>query len=257
MLTRLLSLGRADAALQQSLLAAGLLVRPSELIAVSLGLASIVFSVALLAHRTLLVGAGLAIVAAWAPLLFVRVLESRRRAEFQTRLPDALDLIASALRSGYSFARALSLVATEMKGTMGSEAQRVMDELAVGLALDEALARLAERQPSYDVRLFTAAVQIQTRVGGNLAEILLKTASMVRLRAQLHSEIRTLTSEGRLSAAIIACIPVVLALTVSAMNPGYLSPLTAEPLGKVILGCGAGLWVLGILVIKKLIVIDI
>jgi tight adherence protein B len=256
-LTRLLSLGKADAALQQTLLAAGLLVRPSELAAVSLGLGCIAFSTALLAHRTILIGVGIACVAAWAPLLAVRVLESRRRAEFQTRLPDALDLIASALRSGYSFARALSLVAQEMKGPMSAEAQRVMDELAVGRSLDEALTRLAERQASYDVRLFTAAVQIQTRVGGNLAEILLKTAGMVRLRSQLQSEVRALTAEGRLSASIISCIPLFLAVAVNVLNPGYLSPLFDEKLGRVILISGAGLWVVGIIAIKKLIAIDI
>jgi tight adherence protein B len=255
-LTRLLSLGKADAALQQTLLAAGLLVRPSELAAVSLGLGCIAFSTALLAHRTILIGVGIACVAAWAPLLAVRVLESRRRAEFQTRLPDALDLIASALRSGYSFARALSLVAQEMKGPMSAEAQRVMDELAVGRSLDEALTRLAERQAS-DVRLFTAAVQIQTRVGGNLAEILLKTAGMVRLRSQLQSEVRALTAEGRLSASIISCIPLFLAVAVNVLNPGYLSPLFDEKLGRVILISGAGLWVVGIIAIKKLIAIDI
>ncbi len=257
LLTRLISVGSAGKSLQQTLLAAGLLVRPSELVAISLGLACLAFSAALLAHQMILVGIVIADVTSVLPLLVVRFLEARRRAEFQTSLPDALDLIASALRSGYSFARALILVSQEMKGPMASEAQRVIDELAVGLSLDEALSRLADRQPSYDVRLFTAAVQIQTRVGGNLAEILLKTASMVRLRCQLQSEIRTLTAEGRLSAGIIAGIPILLAFAVSALNPGYLSPLFEDPIGRIILGTGAGMWVLGILAIKKLIAIEI
>jgi tight adherence protein B len=257
LLTRVLSIASLDMALQQTLLAAGLLVRPSELVAVSLGVACFGFCGILLAGRSLLVGAGVAAVAASLPLLVVRTLAARRRTEFQNRLPDALDLTASALRSGYSFARALSLVAQEMKGTMGDEARRVMDELAVGLSLDEALTRLADRQPSYDVRLFTAAVQIQTRVGGNLAEILLKTASMVRQRGQLQSEIRALTAEGRLSASILAAIPIFLAIAVNALSPGYLDPLTHEQLGRVILGTGCGLWVLGLVAIKKLAQIEI
>lgn len=257
LLTRLLSVGGLDRSFQQMLLAAGLLVRPSELAAAGLSAAAVGFGVALVAWHSLTM-AGLAAIGLLAlPVCLVNLRINKRRREFERRLPEALELMASALRSGYTFSRALQLVAKEMPGPMGDEAQRFTDELLVGVSVEEAVERLAERQPTYDVKLFAAAVQINSRVGGNLAEILLKTAGMVRQRFQIQSEIRALTAEGRLSAGILAAIPIFMALVINGISPGYLAPLLTEPLGRYMILGGFLLWTSGLYMIKKLVTVDL
>lgn len=257
LLTRLLSIGGLDRSFQQMLLAAGLLVRPSELAAASLSAAAVGFGVVLVVWHSLTM-AGLAAICLLAlPVCLVNLRINKRRREFERRLPEALELMASALRSGYTFSRALQLVAKEMPGPMGDEAQRFTDELLVGVSVEEAVERLAERQPTYDVKLFAAAVQINSRVGGNLAEILLKTASMIRQRFQIQSEIRALTAEGRLSAGILAAIPIFMALVINGISPGYLAPLLTEPLGRYMILAGFFLWTSGLYMIKKLVTVDL
>jgi tight adherence protein B len=256
-LTRVLSATGLQASMQQTLLAAGLMVRPSELAAVSVAAAAVVFGAVLVISHSLGLSLLSGIGGALLPTVVVQQLVGRRRREFQHRLPEALELIASALRSGYNFSRCLQLVAKEMPGPMGDEAQRFTDELAVGIPTEEALDRLTERQPSYDVKLFAAAVQMQARVGGNLSEILLKTGAMVRERYKLQGEISALTAEGRLSAVILAGVPIFLAIVVSTLSPGYLTPLLAEPLGRYLALGGAVLWVVGLSMIKRLVTVDL
>jgi tight adherence protein B len=257
LLTRLLSATGLQASMQQTLLAAGLLVRPSELAAVSVAASALAFGLVLVLRHSVVLAVLAGVGAVLLPTLAVNHRVGSRRREFQHRLPEALELIASALRSGYTFSRCLQLVSREMRGPMGDEAQRFTDELAVGIPTEEALDRLTERQPSYDVKLFAAAVQMQARVGGNLAEILLKTGAMVRERYQLQSEIRALTAEGRLSAAILAAIPIFLAIVVSVISPGYLTPMMEEPLGRYMVVGGVMLWLTGLGAIRKLVTLDI
>lgn len=257
LLTRLLSVAGLDSSLQQTLLAAGFLVRPSELVAVSLGAGCAGFAGAMLATHSWLAGTLAAVLLTLLPVALVNFRVATRRREFERRLPEALELIATALRSGYTFSRALQLVAKELPGPVGEEAQRFTDELMVGLSTDQALDRLSARQPSYDVKLFAAAVQIQTRVGGNLAEVLLKTAAMVRERFQLQSEIRALTAEGRLSAGVLAAIPIFLAVVVSTISRGYLVPLLHEPLGRYMIIAGVVLWCTGLAMIRKMVQVDL
>lgn len=257
LLTRLLSLGGLDRSLQQMLLAAGLLVRPSELVAASLFAAILGFGTTLLVRRSLILAGLVGICLLALPVCAVNLRIGKRRREFERRLPEALELMASALKSGYTFSRALQLVAKEMPGPMGDEAQRFTDELLVGVSVEEAVERLAERQPTYDVKLFAAAVQINSRVGGNLAEILLKTAAVVRERFQIQSEIRALTAEGRLSAGILAAIPIFMAIVINSISPGYLAPLITEPLGRYMVLAGVVLWTSGLYMIKKLVSVDL
>ncbi|MCD6352366.1 MAG: type II secretion system F family protein [Armatimonadetes bacterium] len=256
-LTRLLSLAGVNHAMQQQLLAAALLIRPSELCAMGLASSALTFCLVFLVKRSLLMAALGAAIALPAPLVWVQLRLAKRQRRFQQQLPEVLELIATALKSGYSLPRALELVAAQTEPPMRDEAQRIVDELAVGVALDEALDNLALRQGSYDVRLFAAAVQIQTRVGGNLAEMLIKTAGMIRQRAQLAGEIAALTAEGKLSAGILAALPVVLALAVQHLSPGYLQPLVADPLGRYMTGAGVLLMVSGLVMIKRLITVEL
>lgn len=256
-LTRLLSVAGINHKLQQSLLAAGLLVRPSEFAALCMGLAAAGFGGLFLFKHSITYALLAAIAGAIGPLAWVKFRIGNRQQKCLRQLPEALELIATALRSGYSFARAMELVSQQMEPPIADEARRIVDELAVGISLDQALEHFAARQAHYDVKLFVAAVQIQTRIGGNLAEMLIKTAAMIRQRAQLASEIAALTAEGRMSAGILAALPVFLAIAVNYLSPGYLRPLVEDPLGRYMCIAGVVLMASGLATIKRLITVEL
>jgi len=220
LLTRLLDRIGLSRKLQWMLLRSGMLLKPSELAAIGLVTAGIIGSVTtVLTHNAVIGGlvSGAGLVAPW---LYVGYRIRCRRAALEGQLAEALDLIASSLRTGYSFMRALQVVINEMKPPITEELQWVLDEISVGIAMDEALERLAYRTQSKDVRLMVTAVQIQSQVGGNLAEILENTGRMIRDRFRLKQELNAVTAEGRLSAAILTALPVVMGIIVHLMSPG-------------------------------------
>lgn len=241
---------------QRALLQAGLLVRPSEIIALGLGLAAIGFTIGFFVRgwpgALVLTAAG-----GYLPVIYVNLRSTRRRQLLVAQLSDALAMMASSLRSGYSFMRAMQVVKDEMEPPIAEEFGRVLDELNVGVSQERALKHLLDRCPNPDIELVVTACQIQSTVGGNLAEILDTTADMIRERVRLQGEIAALTAEGRLSAGILTALPIVLALVVNRLSPGYLSPLVETKLGLVMLGGGVGAMMMGVLIIKKMLAVRI
>jgi len=242
--------------IQWHLLQAGLLVRPSELIALTLGLCSVGFAVGLVTYG-LLLGTLLAVAASLLPLAYISMRKGARKKALLNQLSDALAMMASSLRSGYSFLRAMQIVHDEMGPPIGEEFGRVLDELNVGVTQESALQHLLDRCPAPDIELVVTACQIQDNVGGNLGEILDTTAGMIRERVRLHGEIAALTAEGRLSAGILAAMPVGLAIVVNQMSPGYLDPLVQTKPGVYLLSGAIGATLSGLLIIKKMPAIQI
>ncbi|EKP93795.1 type II secretion system F family protein [Thermaerobacter subterraneus] len=182
--------------------------------------------------------------------------QQRLRA-FDGQLPDALTLMANALKSGYSFLQAADVVAREMPPPIADEFAWLVKETRVNIPLEDALANLLDRVPSADLDLVVTAVLIQKQVGGNLAGVLERTAETIRERVRLQGQIRTLTAQGRLSGWIVGALPVALLVLLSAMNPAYLQPLLATPLGWTLLGAGVVMEAAGVLVIRALIRVDV
>lgn len=242
--------------MQYHLLQAGLLLRPSELAALAVGFGAAGFLVSLILHKAIL-GPVLAAVAGYLPFVYVSARKARRRQAMVNQLGEALGMMASSLRSGYSFMRAMQVVRDEMDAPISEEFGRVLDEMNVGVAHERALQHLLERCPTSDIELVVTACQIQANVGGNLAQILDTTANMIRERARLQGEIAALTAEGRLSAGILVIMPPMLAALVSRLSPGYLDPLVYTPVGMGLLGGALGSMLLGILVIKKMLNVQI
>lgn len=203
--------------------------------------------------------------AAWAaglagyglPALWLRQRLARRLRAFETQLPDALALVAGALRSGYSFLQALAVVSREMPDPVAGEFARVLREHKVGVPLEDALTALSRRMGSADLDLAVTAVLIQRQVGGNLAEVLERIGGTLRDRLQLLGQIRTLTSQGRLSGWIISLLPPALGLVLYVMNPGHVGLLLQHPLGWVMLAMGLLMQTTGILVIRHLVNMDV
>ncbi|MGD9498555.1 MAG: type II secretion system F family protein, partial [Armatimonadota bacterium] len=224
---------------QMSLLRAGLLLRPSEALIIAgismmTGLAVGWMLTGQPIMGILTAGLGLA-----GPYFYMIQRAARRQAALTSQLPDALDMLSSALRSGYALTRGFQVVASQMHPPISEEFARVLQEVQVGISVSEALDGLLARTDSYDLELVVAAVQTQLTMGGNLSEVLDKIAGMIRERVRLQGEINAATSEGRMSAGILVAMPVVMAILISVINPGYLNPLFEQQAGiRMLVGAG-------------------
>lgn len=244
---------RLDAELE----AASVSLRAGEFVVVTAAatFGGLVIGYAILRSPWLALGAGA--LAGIVPTVVLRVALRRRAEKLREQLPDVLTIMASSLRAGHSFLQALDTVAKEIAQPAASEFQRVVAEVRLGRGAEEALEALAERVGSADFRWAVLAVNIQREVGGNLAEILDNVASTLRERSQMRRQILVLTSEGRLSAWVLALMPFAIAAYMFTVNPSYIALLYTTKTGIVMLA-GAGLLLLaGILWMKKIVDIDV
>jgi tight adherence protein B len=236
---------------------AGVMLWPSELAALSAAAAALGWALGRIALHQNVLGLVLAGAGLIAPWLALGARRAQRLKHLTEQLPPALTMLASSLRSGYSLLRGLQVLAEEMQPPIAEEVQRVLDETNVGYSLEQALTNLVQRTQSADIKLVVTAIQIQSQVGGNLAEILDKTAALIRDRFQLASEVLALTAEGRMSTAILVGMPIGLALIINVLSPGYLTPMWTEPLGRDMLLIAAGMLTLGVLIVKKMLDVTI
>ncbi len=159
------------------------------------------------------------------PRFYVRTMAKKRMETFDAQLSDTLNLWVNALRSGYSVLQSMEAIATELPPPVSAEFERVVQEVRLGLSVEQALANMYRRVPSEDLDLVITAVNIQREVGGNLAEVLDTISYTIRERVRIKGEIRTLTAQGRVSGWIISLLPVVLGFILYLINPEYVSEL--------------------------------
>ena len=196
-------------------------------------------------------------VGAFGPTFALRLALKRRAEKLREQLPDVLTIMASSLRAGHSFLQALDTVAKEIAQPAAAEFQRVVAEIRLGRPAEESLEALAERVGSADFKWAVLAVNIQRQVGGNLAEILDNVSDTLRERATMRRQVRVLTSEGRMSAAVLTILPFAIAGYMFAVNREYISLLYTTKLGFVML-IGAGVLMAGgVLWMKKIVNIDV
>jgi tight adherence protein B len=181
----------------------------------------------------------------------------RRRDKFAEQLPDALQVIASAMRTGHSFAGALAVVVDSGSEPMKSELRRVVADEQLGVPMEKSLSIVAERMASSDVEQLALVSELQREAGGNSAEVIDRVAETVRERFDLRRMIQTLTTQGRLSRWIVSLLPVFIIIIFELENPHYLHPLIASTGGKVVLALAAGWAALGSYVIKKIVEIEV
>jgi tight adherence protein B len=204
-------------------------------------------------HWSLLVALGIF------SLPYLKILRDRgaRLARFEEQLPDALDVVKRALKAGHPFSQALKLVAEDMDDPIAHEFDLVFSEINYGGDVRTALLGLLERIPSVSVMAFVTAVLVQKETGGNLAETFERITAVIRGRFKLHRRVRTLSAEGRLSAWILALVPLVLFGVISLTTPDYLPMLLKDPMGKNLIAIALVLGVLGILWIRRIIRIQV
>jgi tight adherence protein B len=201
---------------------------------------------ALQAQMTVWFALAAGVAAALLPLLYLRQQVHARLRKLDEQLPGALDLMTQALRAGHAFPNALKLAGDEIAEPLGGELSATFDEVNFGISMKDALLNLAARVPVPDLRYFVIAVLIQRETGGNLAELLAGIASIIRSRHRLAGTIRVLSAEGKLSAWVLCLLPFGVALTLSAINPGFMDVLVTEPMGRQLLGSSVFMMVIGI-----------
>ncbi|PFH08007.1 tight adherence protein B [Collimonas sp. PA-H2] len=253
----LLNLPRARR-LDRFILQAGLDWTVSKLLlsCLALGVAGCL-AMTFLVHQSILLGGAVGVAFAALPLLYVRHKRSRRLTKIEQQLPDVLDLITRALRSGHAFSSGLQMAGEEMAEPIAGEFRIVHDEVNFGVSLQQALTNLSERVPITDLRYFVVAVLIQRDSGGNLTDVLSNLSRLIRERLKLLSRVKVLSSEGRLSAWILGLMPFALGAAMSLLNPDFMAPLWHDPIGIAIIKYMLILMVVGIFVLRKIIKIRV
>jgi tight adherence protein B len=191
------------------------------------------------------------------PWVFLRIKRTRRMRAFEEAFPEALDLMARALKAGHAFATGLKMVADEMPEPVGPEFRKTFDQQNFGLPLKDALASLTTRVPLLDVRFFSTAVLIQRETGGNLSEILENLAHVVRERFKILRQVRVYTAHGRLTGYVLLGLPAFLAIALAFINPDHMQLLFREHIGHMLLGTAAVMQTVGYFWIKQVVKIEV
>ena len=207
---------------------------------------------------SILVTAGIAAaIGAMVPFLILSMLINKRSARFHEQLPDTLNFISGSMRSGYGLLQAMQAAAKESLPPMSTEIKRTLAEARLGLPLEEALQKMAERVNEDNFNWTVMAVNIQREVGGNLAEVLEIVADTIRERDKVKKQIKILTAEGRLSAVILSILPVVIAILFFIINPSYMLLLVTTGFGLALVASGLVLFTIGVLWLRKIVSIEV
>ena len=191
------------------------------------------------------------------PLIYLLRRRAQRFAKFEQQMPEALDMLVSALQVGHSLVTAIGALSENCAEPIASELRKLFDEQNFGIDLRTAMTNLTERVPVQDVRIFVAATLIQKESGGNLAEVLSKVAQTTRERFRLKKQIMVHTAQGRLTGRILSLLPALLGLGMYFVNPEGMSILWTSPTGQKMLYGATGMIFVGWLIIRKIVAIKV
>lgn len=191
------------------------------------------------------------------PYLLLKLAENNYYSKFNEQLPEALDLLGRAMRSGHALTSGLEMVSKELEDPIRSEFAATIDEINLGLTFKEAMENLCERVPLQDLRFFAIAIMVQKETGGNIAEILDNISRLIRERVQFKRQVKALTAEGRFSAIILIALPIVMFVYIYFTNYEYLSLLWTEEMGHYMLFGAVVMQIIGSYMIKRIVTIDI
>jgi len=231
-------------------------IKPSALFGVSIGLAVVGAALSIWLVNLYVIPIT-AIMFFLLPWIWLYQKRASRLKKFASQLPDAMELVARALRAGHSLAAGMHCVAEEMPAPICKEFARVYDEQNLGVALEDALKGMCDRVPNLDLRFFVTSVAIQRQTGGDLAEILDRIGHVIRERFKILGQVKSLTAEGRLSGIVLIAMPIGLFLMMLWMKPDYISLLWTDELGQQMSIGAIVLVLIGAYAIKKIIDIKV
>lgn len=188
---------------------------------------------------------------------YLKYRKEKRSLDFVNNFPEAVDMIVRSVRSGHPVQAALGMIADNMEDPIGGEFKRVVDEIAYGRPMVEALAKMADRIGEQDVRFFVVVLGVQQETGGNLGEVLSNLSNILRRRKQMRLKIRALTSEGRMTAYILGSLPFFVIGALQLVSPNYLVPLFTDLAGRFIFGLAMAMILAAFVIVRKMVQIDI
>jgi len=207
--------------------------------------------------RDVIVTAVACLAAFFAPRAYVGIRRGRRLKAFNSQLGDTINLMVNSIRAGYSILQAMRAVSDEMAPPISTEFGRVVQEVQLGIPVDEALDHMLRRVPSEDLDMMITAINIQREVGGNLAEVLDSISFTIRERIRIKGEIVALTAQSRISGYMVAIVPVALAGIIYLINPEFMSLLFEHTCGHIMIGTAVVGIGAGFFVINKVVDIDV
>ena len=186
-----------------------------------------------------------------------RYLDARRRDAFNMQLPEALATMSNALRAGFSISQAFDSVVERGENPMSEEFRILQQQLKIGMSFEEALESMAGRVGSDDLTLVTTAILISRKTGGNVTEIFDKISDTIRGRMKIERKVKSLTAQGRMQGLIVSVLPFFLAAVMTVIKPGLMLPFLASATGMLAMLATSMLILMGWLIIRKIVKIDV
>jgi tight adherence protein B len=231
-------------------------IKPSALFGISLGLSALGAAMCIWLVNLYVIPIGVILFFSL-PWIWLYHKRAVRLKKFAAQLPDAMELVARALRAGHSLAAGMHVVAEEMPSPISKEFGRVYEEQNLGIPLEEALKGMCDRVPNLDLRFFVTSVGIQRQTGGDLAEILDRIGHIIRERFKILGQVKALTAEGRLSGVVLIAMPIGLFMLMLWMKPDYIRLLWTDPMGIKMSVAAIILVLIGSYAIKKIVDIKV
>ncbi len=200
---------------------------------------------------------GAAVVGFQVPEMWINSRTNARSNKLEEQLPEAITLVSNSLKAGFGLLQALSLAADQMEHPISTELAQAINEMNLGSHPDEALTALSERTGNYDLDLVVTAILVQRSVGGNLSEILDTVAATMRERVRIRAEVKTLTAQQSMTGIVLGLMPVGVGALFMVVSPDYITPLFTEPIGKVMLGVALVMEVIGVMIIRRILDIEV
>jgi len=194
--------------------------------------------------------------AGFLPFAFLKHMAARRLATFEEQFPEAIDLVARALRAGHALPTALQMVSDEIPQPVGGEFRLLFDQQNFGMSLPDALKAFGQRIPLVDARFFVTAVLTQRETGGNLSEVLDKLSSVIRDRFKVKRQVRAVSAHGRITGWVLGALPPAVAAVLFIISPDHIRLLVDDPLGVQMVLIGLTLQIIGVLAIRRILRVE-
>ena len=196
---------------------------------------------------------GISMVFTIAPFYLIRFFRKKRSERFEEQLVDAIAVMSSAIRAGFSFQSSLQAVAESSDEPAKSEFNTLFNEIRLGAKIEDALKNLSDRIPSKDVEIFCTALIVQSTIGGNILLVLSNISQTIRARLKIKKDIKAKTASGKMSGYIVGALPIILFIYLYIVNPSYVTPFISTSTGKIVLAIGAVMIFIGFVVIHKIV----
>ncbi|MDX6767842.1 MAG: type II secretion system F family protein [Candidatus Methylacidiphilales bacterium] len=243
--------------IEQDLARADIPLRVSEFLILRGAFACIGALGVALISRNLVLGVLAFLVFSFLHVPIIHMRKGMRVNKFTTQLADFLILVVNSLRAGQSFLQGCNVAVAESPEPIASEFRQVIKETNLGMPEQESLENMLLRVPSEELKIVVSGYIIQRKVGGNLAEILEKTAATIRDRLKIQGQINVLTTQGKLSGVLVASMPFVIGGAVAVINPDYIKPLISTVPGYFLIGFALSMQLLGAFIIWRIVDIEI